>query len=130
VELPQADRDMIHELATGMNERNRRRRAKRAVLLAARVDEANREIDRLVAEFRRIDPELDRIVLFGSLARSRVTRLSFDIDLAVSSRRYLELLGPALASPFKVDLVDLETASPYVREAISRDGVEKYCAGA
>jgi predicted nucleotidyltransferase len=130
VELPQADRDMIHELATGMNERNRRRRAKRAVLLAARVDEAHREVDRLVAEFRRIDPELDRIVLFGSLARSRVTRLSFDIDLAVSSRRYLDLLGPALASPFKVDLVDLETASPYVREAISRDGVEKYRAGA
>ena len=121
---------MIHELATGMNERNRRRRTKRAVLLAARVDEANREIDRLVAEFRRIDPELDRIVLFGSLARSRVTRLSFDIDLAVSSRRYLELLGPALASPFKVDLVDLETASPYVLEAVARDGVEKYCAGA
>ncbi|MFW5814573.1 MAG: nucleotidyltransferase family protein [Spirochaetota bacterium] len=129
MELPQADRDMIHQLAMGMNERNRRQRAKRALQLAERVDEAHREVGRLVAEFRRIDPELERVVLFGSLARSSVTRLSFDIDLAVSTRRYLELLGPALASPFKVDLVDLDTAAPYVLEAIARDGVEKYRAG-
>ncbi len=120
---------MIHQLAMGMNERNRRQRAKRALQLAERVDEAHREVGRLVAEFRRIDPELERVVLFGSLARSSVTRLSFDIDLAVSTRRYLELLGPALASPFKVDLVDLDTAAPYVLEAIARDGVEKYRAG-
>lgn len=121
---------MIHQLATSINEHNRRERARRRVLLAARVAEAYREVDRLVAEFRRIDPRLERVVLFGSLARGTVSRLSFDIDLAVSSLRYLDLLGPALDSSFKVDLIDLATASPYVLQAVGRDGVEKYRAGA
>ena len=121
---------MIRELAASMNEHNRRRRARHAAGLQARIAEAHREVDRLVSEFRSIDPELERIVLFGSLARGNVTRLTFDIDLAVSSRRYLELLGPALDSEFDVDLIDLESASGYILDAIARDGVEKYRARA
>ena len=120
---------MIRELGASMNARNRRRRARHAAALEARIAEAHREIDRLVCEFRSIDPDLERVVLFGSLARGNVTRLTFDIDLAVSSRCHVDLLGPALDSPFEVDLVDLDSASRYVLEAIARHGVEKYRAG-
>lgn len=120
---------MIRELAASMNARNRRRRASHAASLQARIEEAHREVDRLVREFRSIDPDLECVVLFGSLARGDVTRLTFDIDLAVSSRHYIDLLRPALDSAFDVDLIDLESASQYILDAIKRDGVEKYRAG-
>ena len=84
------------------------------------------EVNALVERFRAEDSELSRVILFGSLARDEVLREGVDIDLAVESDRYFELLGIALRSRFHVDLIDLKTAVPHIREAIDREGVEVY----
>jgi predicted nucleotidyltransferase len=76
------------------------------------VEAAWDEVNALVEQFRAEDSELSRVVLFGSLARDEVLREDFDIDLAVESDRYFELLGIALRSRYHVDLVDLNTAAP------------------
>lgn len=67
------------------------------------------------------------VILFGSLAR-RVgfTRWS-DIDLAsrgIPSDRYLKAMDTVLyLSPeFKIDLIELETCSPAMRQSIDTEG--------
>ena len=122
--LSMDEREKILEIARSLNERNRRERIAREAELRDRIAAAKAEIDRLVARFREADPHLHRVVLFGSLARNRVRGIDFDIDLAVSSERYMDLLGIALDSPFDVDLVDLDHPSPFILAAIERDGVE------
>ena len=84
--------------------------------------EAMAEVERLRRAFLRIDPAARRIVLFGSLAENRVRRIDFDIDLAVSSDRYLALVSAALDSPFRVDCVDLDALPSAYRESIERYG--------
>jgi predicted nucleotidyltransferase len=122
-----------HEKLRAIADRARRRadreRAERTRLIETRLAEARGEIERLVADFRAHDPDLRRVVLFGSIARGRVKRPSFDIDLAVDSDRYLELVDVALDSSFDVDLFDLTWCSDYVRDAVERYGVEVYRAG-
>lgn len=127
--LSAGERDGIRELARAINSRNRRKREREGEEQRERLALARAEVDRLVTEFQRVDPALRRVVLFGSLARDDAKSLDFDIDLAVDASRYLDLLGIALDSPFKVDLVDLSSASRYIVAAIERDGVEVYRAG-
>lgn len=127
--LSAAERRKVAELARSINAHNRAERSRRAALMTERLARARSEIERLVVEFRRADPDLRRVALFGSLARDSVRSPEFDIDLAVDSSRYMTLLGIALDSGFKVDLVDLSTASRYIRDAVDRDGVEIYRAG-
>jgi len=127
--LSESDRNEILELADAINARNRRARADLERELRERIAAAHREIDRLVASFLSIDPALRRVVLFGSLAREGAKRLDFDIDLAVDTDRYMELLDPALDSEFTVDLVDIRTASPYIMQSVERDGIEVFSAG-
>lgn len=62
------------------------------------------------------------MVLFGSLATGEVGNRQPDIDLAVESVRYLRLVAIALDSPFQVDVVDLATARPAIRQAVARHG--------
>lgn len=83
-------------------------------------------MSRLVELFRSVDPKLRRVILFGSLARKNVKRLEFDIDIAVECDRFMDLLGIAMESDFKVDLIDLDTASPYIVRSVEREGVELY----
>ncbi len=87
-----------------------------------RLAAARREAERLVEDFRRIDPEIDRVVLFGSLAEGTARSPGFDIDIAVRSARYLQLVSRALSSPFPVDVVDLDLAPAHVRDSILRYG--------
>ena len=126
VALSQDDRRRILELSEAVNTRNRRKRQENELARARRVTAANNEIERLVKSFKRTDPKLQRIVLFGSLARGSVERLDFDIDVAVESSRYMDLLGTALDSDFKIDLIDLTSASRYIRQSVDRDGVELF----
>ena len=114
------------EIAARARRRAERDRVERARLIEVRLREAHAEIDRLVAAFRACDPGLRRVVLFGSIARGRVKRPGFDIDLAVDSDRYGDLLDIALDSSFDVDLIDLTWCSDYVREAVERHGVEVF----
>ena len=124
--LSSEEQQKILDLAAAINERNRKERAENKKKLSERITAARSEIDRLIDLFQRTDPNLKKIVLFGSLARDAVKRLDFDIDLAVDSERYMDLLGIALDSDFKIDLIDLMTASAYIKRSIARDGVEVY----
>lgn len=68
-----------------------------------------------------------RVRLFGSLARGRAPGVHSDFDLAVEGlppKTYLASLGSLLQLlPLPVDLVELEYASPVLRERILREGV-------
>lgn len=108
-----------------MAERVRLRDRERQEAVSSRVAMALAEVERLVAEFRALDPDLEKVVLFGSLARREVRSPEFDIDLAVacSKDKYLAIVARALDSPFQVDVVDLATADDRIKASIARDGV-------
>jgi predicted nucleotidyltransferase len=108
-----------------MAEHVRLRDRERQEAVASRVAMALAEVERLVAEFRAVDPVLEKVVLFGSLARREVRSPDFDIDLAVacSKDKYLAIVARALDSPFRVDVVDLATADDRIKASIARDGV-------
>ena len=120
------DEEKLKAIAERADRETRARRLELERALRERVGQAREEVARLVREIHAADPGVRRIVLFGSLARNSVKRLSFDIDLAVDSDHYLLLTDVALESPFKVDLVDLTSCSEYVAETVERDGVELY----
>jgi predicted nucleotidyltransferase len=111
-----------------MAESARRRDRERRKTISARVPGAFAEVKRLIRKFRTLDPAIEKVVLFGSLARKDVTSLDFDIDLAVScsKEKYLSIVALALDSPFKVDVVDLAAADERIKASIARDGVILY----
>lgn len=123
------DREELIATGRAFARRNRTERERQERELAARVAAAHTEIARLVEMFRSIDPGLAKVVLFGSLAEERVTSLGFDIDLAVECGEYYRLVSAALDSPFEVDVIDLRTASEYVRDAVRRHGKVLYDKG-
>ena len=116
----------LQAIAARADRVTRERRQERERVIAERVRHARQEIDRLVAQIRSVDPDVRRIVLFGSLAKNSVKRPSFDIDLAVDSDHYTRLIDIADDSDFKVDLVDLACCSRYVAVAVEQHGVELY----
>lgn len=105
-----------------------RRRAERRHSLIARKEAALVAAERAANLIRQ--RYNCRVWLFGSLAGAGKFDEHSDIDLAVESlptqadfwRLYADVL--AEATPFDVDLVILETASPKLREAVRRWGVE------
>jgi predicted nucleotidyltransferase len=111
-----------------MAESVRRREHERRAAVSVRVESAMAEVDRLVGEFRALDPAIEKIVLFGSLARKDAASIGFDIDLAVScsKERYLAIVARGLDSPFSVDVVDLAAADDRIKASIARDGVVLY----
>jgi predicted nucleotidyltransferase len=91
-----------------------------------KIREAHEEVKRLTARFLEIDPELNEIVLFGSLAEGGVFSPHFDIDLAVSSEKYLQLVGCGLNSSFPVDVVDLDRVARPIKDSIKKYGKTLY----
>lgn len=70
-----------------------------------------------------------RVILFGSLARGDRFHLRSDIDLAVEGvspqdfwRAWaaVDRLGPE----FELELIEVETASPALRQQLEREGIE------
>jgi predicted nucleotidyltransferase len=59
-----------------------------------------------------------KVILFGSLAEKTVRSENFDIDLAVESDRYLEMVSVAMKSSFKVDLVEIAALPAHVRRRV------------
>ena len=107
----------------------RKRRIRRdAMVRDARISEARLEIEELVADLRRIDPEIRKITLFGSLATGRAKSRWFDIDIAVdcAPQKYLDLVARALRSRFDVDVVEIRTCREGLLRAIERDGEVLY----
>ena len=105
-----------------------RRRAK------ASTPQEHREKQHLMAQIRKLAEELKsrfdvhRVVLFGSLAHEAWSISDSDVDLAVeglSEDAYWDAwrLAEAMISDRSVDLIELEKASPSLREAIDRYGV-------
>ncbi len=95
-------------------------------VLETRMKEAMTEIDRLIHEFRRRDPALERIVLFGSLAKGVPRNPSFDIDLSFEGRELYACTSIALDSSFKVDLVDYRSLPDFMKEEIDTHGKVLY----
>jgi predicted nucleotidyltransferase len=86
-----------------------RKRQRRLAETSRRVRRAREFLAVIVDAFIRIDPAIDRIVLFGSLARGIPRSINFDIDIAVRSERYLQLVAWALDQEWKIDVVDLDS---------------------
>ena len=103
---------------------SKRRSRNEELLRKERIEEAWKELKILIDDFISIDPDLRRIVLFGSLATGNVRSSQFDIDLAIecTSSSYMSLVSRTLDSQFDIDLVELPRAPEYLREAIARDG--------
>ena len=114
-------KDLI-ALAAEISRKNREERRLRSRRITRRADRARKEVERLVAAFRQADPGLHTVILFGSFAENRMRDERFDIDMAISSRNYLGCLSVALDSEFKVDLVDLDTVRPVLRDQIEHHG--------
>jgi len=70
-----------------------------------------------------------RVILFGSLARRGLFHQRSDVDLAVEgidSSRFWRAWAAldALGREFEINLVDIETALPALRQEIEREGME------
>ncbi|MGH9833078.1 MAG: nucleotidyltransferase family protein [Blastocatellia bacterium] len=107
--------------------RNLQHHREEEVVLRQRRDEAW-DVARAVAAALRQRFGATRVAVFGSLTRpTQFTRWS-DIDLAVwgipADRSYQAVAAVAGLSPhFKIDLVDIETCRPALREVIEQEGV-------
>ena len=84
------------------------RNAQRQVRIEERAARARAFLPRIRDAFLEIDPDMRRLVLFGSLAKGLPNHEDFDIDVAVSSSRYLRLVAWALDQEWKVDVIDLD----------------------
>lgn len=111
-----------------MAEGHRRRIARQARQASERAVLARREVERLADVFRSVAPDLEKMVLFGSLAHGRGFSSRSDIDLAVRCGRssFLALVAEALRSPFRVDVVDLSDADERIQGAVEREGEVLY----
>jgi predicted nucleotidyltransferase len=65
---------------------------------------------------------MEKMILFGSLVENKIESISFDIDIAVKSSKYYQLVSRALQSEFKVDLVDLDSAHERIKKNIIEHG--------
>ena len=81
---------------------------------------------KLTEHFRAIDPDLKKVILFGSLAEKTVRSVDFDIDMAVESDRYLQLVSVAMKSDFKVDLVEIAALPAHVKKRVLEKGIVLY----
>lgn len=88
-----------------------------------RAVEARAEAARLAEILKRQDGDIREIILFGSLAEGEPARLDFDIDLALSGGDLYAALDLVEASPFDVDLVDLQRLPPHTRDRILQRGI-------
>jgi predicted nucleotidyltransferase len=114
--------EKLRAIAAETNRQNRLEKER----IEKRIEKAREFLATLVAEFLRIDPDIKKIVLFGSLAEGTVSREGFDIDIAVSSEGYLKLAAWCLNQPFTIDCIDLESASSHIAERIDERGEVLY----
>ncbi|MGD9941355.1 MAG: nucleotidyltransferase domain-containing protein [Clostridia bacterium] len=97
--------------------------------LAARLQrEARAEALRLGAEMGKAEPDLRKVVLFGSALPGRDFRIDSDIDLAVVGGDRARLERLVASSSFPVDVIDLEEARPGIRKSIENEGILVYAA--
>lgn len=91
-------------------------------LIRDRVTLAEKELERLKREFLKIDKDMERMICFGSLVRNNIESIRFDIDIAVKSKKYYQLVSKAMESEFEVDVIDLDSVHYKIRENIIKFG--------
>ena len=67
------------------------------------------------------DPEVEKIILFGSLAEKQ-DGLVRDIDIALKSKAFFKVSGWLLSLPEPVDVVDIDDLYPHIRERVETKG--------
>ena len=87
-----------------------------------RINQAAEEIERLKVDFLKIDKNMKIMILFGSLAEDNIKALDFDIDIAVKSKKYYQLVSRALESEFKIDVIDLDVIHKEIKKSIIKNG--------
>ena len=104
-----------------------RRFAERRRTLKARTNGARDRLASLVGQIRDVDPDIRRIVLFGSLSEETgFSSMTSDIDVAVDSDRYLEIVARVSDPEVPVDVIDLRTARKAIRHEIDSRGEVLY----
>ena len=91
-------------------------------LLEQQIAAAQSALPQIVARMRELDPSIERIILFGSLASGSVRNTGFDIDLAVSGSGIFRLIAWSEDQELPIDLVDLDSLSPGFRNHIEETG--------
>ncbi len=90
--------------------------------VAERLRQARAFVETVPAALLKLDRTLRRIVLFGSVATGKAMRADFDIDLAVDSDRYIQIVGWSLRQPWRIDIVDLQAIDEGFAGEIERTG--------
>ena len=106
--------------------------ATRGQAAQAQVDERRRRawgVARQAAELLRREFGANRVVVFGSLAHGAGFGLWSDVDLAawgIPSDHFYRAVAAVtgLSSEHKIDLLDLETCKPALRQVVELEGVE------
>ncbi len=96
-------KENLHRIVEETRRSNRIYEARLKQLIARARD----EIPGIVDGMRRIDPELSRVILFGSLSTNSVRNDDFGIDLAVSSERIFKIVAWSEDQDLPLDVVDL-----------------------
>ena len=87
-----------------------------------RVKLAKNEIQKLRKDFLNIDRSMEKMICFGSLAKNNIDSINFDIDIAVKSNKYYQLVSRAMKSEFKIDVIDLDSIHHKIKENIVKYG--------
>jgi predicted nucleotidyltransferase len=114
----QTDEEKLSRIAANINRENKLEDRR----VRDKIRAAREEARGLVTQFLEIDPGIGKIVLFGSLAEGNVFSIDFDIDLAVRSEKYLQLVSCGLKSSFRVDVVDLDHVADPIKSSIEKYG--------
>lgn len=91
-----------------------------------RVKLARKELKKLRDDFLNIDGKMEKMICFGSLAKNNIESINFDIDIAVKSKKYYQLVSRAMKSEFKVDVIDLDSIHNKIKENIIKYGKVVY----
>ena len=102
--------------------RIKRENEEEKIRIKQRIRRAAEEVKRLKKDFLKIDKDIEKIILFGSLAEESIESVNFDIDIAVKSAKYYQLVSRVLQSEFKVDVVDLDSVHERIRKNIIQYG--------
>ncbi|MDA3951945.1 MAG: nucleotidyltransferase domain-containing protein [Spirochaeta sp.] len=78
-------------------------------------------LPRLVDGILERDPQVSRIILFGSLAE-QTDGVVRDIDLAIESTDFLKVSGWLLGLSEAIDVVDVNDLYPHIRERVETRG--------
>ena len=107
----------------------RRRNAAARARIESRLENARAEAGRLARALADADPNVRRVVLFGSAATGNVRNETFDIDLAVEGGDTIKQMLAVEEWEYAVDIVDFERVSARFRHLVEKRGEVLYDSG-